>query len=361
MEYGYLTELQSHLREFDCLKSTDIEEKINSIIWLDVVSPSLFLFSTNDKTIKLWKLSDKVIKKSSKTNKKVENNSDIVMPRLREMESGYVPILKRAFSPLHEYNINSLAVLANKDNLVSSDDLRINLWDYQNTASNAFMIYDLKPNQMEEISEIITSTKAHPTNDSIISFSTSKGNVKLIDMRKKAINDDVALSFEDKKNNVKKNFFSEIINSVSDLSFANGGNYIVSRDYLNAKVWDLRKTDEPSILVPLYDPIKTKLCELYENETIFDKFSINCSPCGNYFLTGSYNSKFHIYDIKGGKNMMYETNYKKKTIIKEIPANCNDKIGSTYEFDRKILKSTWCETDNTIIAASLNCLFIYGC
>jgi serine/threonine-protein phosphatase 2A regulatory subunit B len=28
-EYQYLTELQSHTREFDFLKSTDIEEKIN--------------------------------------------------------------------------------------------------------------------------------------------------------------------------------------------------------------------------------------------------------------------------------------------------------------------------------------------
>jgi serine/threonine-protein phosphatase 2A regulatory subunit B len=28
-EYQYLTELQSHVREFDYLKSTDIEEKIN--------------------------------------------------------------------------------------------------------------------------------------------------------------------------------------------------------------------------------------------------------------------------------------------------------------------------------------------
>jgi serine/threonine-protein phosphatase 2A regulatory subunit B len=28
-EYQYLTELQSHVREFDYLKSTDIEEKLN--------------------------------------------------------------------------------------------------------------------------------------------------------------------------------------------------------------------------------------------------------------------------------------------------------------------------------------------
>ena len=33
-EFQYLTELQSHTREFDYLKSTDIEEKINQIIFM---------------------------------------------------------------------------------------------------------------------------------------------------------------------------------------------------------------------------------------------------------------------------------------------------------------------------------------
>jgi serine/threonine-protein phosphatase 2A regulatory subunit B len=34
VEYQYFTELQSHMREFDYLKSSDIEEKINDIKWL---------------------------------------------------------------------------------------------------------------------------------------------------------------------------------------------------------------------------------------------------------------------------------------------------------------------------------------
>ena len=33
-EFVYLTEIQSHYKEFDFLQSTDIEEKINCIEWL---------------------------------------------------------------------------------------------------------------------------------------------------------------------------------------------------------------------------------------------------------------------------------------------------------------------------------------
>ncbi|KAJ6411791.1 hypothetical protein OIU84_008382 [Salix udensis] len=54
-EYQYKTEFQSHEPEFDCLKSMEIEEKINRLKWCSTSNGSLFILSTNDKTIKLWK------------------------------------------------------------------------------------------------------------------------------------------------------------------------------------------------------------------------------------------------------------------------------------------------------------------
>ncbi|PKI70743.1 hypothetical protein CRG98_008976 [Punica granatum] len=55
-EFRYKTEFQSHEPEFDYLKSLEIEEKINKIRWCQTVNGALFLLSTNDKTIKLWKV-----------------------------------------------------------------------------------------------------------------------------------------------------------------------------------------------------------------------------------------------------------------------------------------------------------------
>lgn len=46
--------------QFDYLKSLEIEEKINKIRWCQTANGALFLLSTNDKTIKFWKVAKTV-------------------------------------------------------------------------------------------------------------------------------------------------------------------------------------------------------------------------------------------------------------------------------------------------------------
>ncbi|MBA0807599.1 hypothetical protein Gohar_023394, partial [Gossypium harknessii] len=67
-EFRYKTEFQSHEPEFDYLKSLEIEEKINKIRWCQTANGALFLLSTNDKTIKFWKVQEKKVKKISDMN-----------------------------------------------------------------------------------------------------------------------------------------------------------------------------------------------------------------------------------------------------------------------------------------------------
>ena len=70
-DYKYLTEIQSHEPEFDCLKSLELDEKINAIEFLRerqnlsslVVcssKPNVSFLSTNDRVIKLWKVDYRV-------------------------------------------------------------------------------------------------------------------------------------------------------------------------------------------------------------------------------------------------------------------------------------------------------------
>ena len=59
IEYRFYCEFQSHDPEFDYLKSLEIEERINKIRWCRARTGPLFLLSTNDKTIKLWKVHEK--------------------------------------------------------------------------------------------------------------------------------------------------------------------------------------------------------------------------------------------------------------------------------------------------------------
>ena len=58
-EYNVYSTFQSHEPEFDYLKSLEIEERINKIRWLKRKNAAHFLLSTNDKTIKLWKVSER--------------------------------------------------------------------------------------------------------------------------------------------------------------------------------------------------------------------------------------------------------------------------------------------------------------
>jgi len=67
-EFRYKTEFQSHEPEFDYLKSLEIEEKINKIKWCQTSNNALSLLSTNDKTIKYWKVQDKKVKRVSVMN-----------------------------------------------------------------------------------------------------------------------------------------------------------------------------------------------------------------------------------------------------------------------------------------------------
>jgi serine/threonine-protein phosphatase 2A regulatory subunit B len=43
----------------------------------------------------------------------------------------------------------------------------------------------------------------------------------------------------------KKNFFTEIVTSISDACFSRNGKYIFSRDFLTVKVWDIAMTNKP--------------------------------------------------------------------------------------------------------------------
>lgn len=61
-EYDYQFEFQSHEREFDTLKSANINEEITHINWLRPQEKYLKLLTSNSNTIKLWKIYEKTQK-----------------------------------------------------------------------------------------------------------------------------------------------------------------------------------------------------------------------------------------------------------------------------------------------------------
>lgn len=122
---------------------------------------------------------------------------------------------------------------------------------------------------MEDLTEVITAAEFHPHHCHLFVYSSSKGTLRLCDMRASALCDkhtkrehaaeirksltDVSILkyvlfpsvFEEPEDPGNRSFFSEIISSVSDVKFSHNGRYLLTRDYLTAKVWDLNMEKGP--------------------------------------------------------------------------------------------------------------------
>jgi serine/threonine-protein phosphatase 2A regulatory subunit B len=371
-EYKFWMEFQSHEPEFDYLKSLEIEEKINKIKWCKSTNNSHFILSTNDKTIKLWKIFEKKVKTISSVNiensknlpKSLKSTNDIIIPSIYTKETLITAKPRRIFANAHAYHINSISLNSDGETYISSDDLRINLWNLS-ISDQSFNIVDIKPTNMEELTEVITSSEFHPQHCNLFMYSSSKGTIKLADMRAAALCDRHAKIFEDTEDPSSKSFFSEIISSISDIKFSRDGRFIFSRDYMTLKVWDINMENKPLKTFHIHDHLRSKLCDLYENDCIFDKFECTGNSDGNFLLTGSYHNYFTIYDRLSKNEAQLEATKISNKLKKPIKMQTGRKKTKeemnpdTIDFGKKILHLAWHPTDNVIAAAAENNLFLY--
>ncbi|KAL4708527.1 hypothetical protein ACJJTC_014135 [Scirpophaga incertulas] len=428
-EYNVYSTFQSHEPEFDYLKSLEIEEKINKIRWLKRKNQAHFLLSTNDKTIKLWKVSERdkrvtgyntreegggprepsritqlrvptvrpadlMVEASPRSVTVAQRDKWVTGHNTREEGGGprepsritqlRVPTVRpadlmveasprRIFANAHTYHINSISLNSDQETYLSADDLRINLWHLEIT-DQSFNIVDIKPANMEELTEVITAAEFHPTECNLFVYSSSKGTIRLCDMRAAALCDRHAKLFEEPEDPHARSFFSEIISSISDVKLSNSGRYMMSRDYLGLKVWDLRMETKPVETYPVHEYLRSKLCSLYENDCIFDKFECCWSGDDQRLMTGSYNGFFRVFErggAGGGRRgeltleasrdaaarprqplrarRVAATAKRKKD---EISVDCLD-------FNKKILHTAWHPHESIIAVAATNNLFIF--
>ncbi|KAG7143518.1 Protein phosphatase PP2A regulatory subunit B like protein [Verticillium longisporum] len=298
-EYKFHTEFQSHEPEFDYLKSLEIEEKINKIKWCRRQNASHYLLSTNDKTIKLWKVFEKSLKVVA------ENN----------------------------------------------------------------LSHDLTPSNVAGGGG---ATRAPPP----------------------ALCDQHAKLFEQEEDPSSRSFFSEIISSISDVRFSFDGRYILSRDYLTVKIWDINMERQPVKTIPIHEHLRPRLCDTYENDSIFDKFEVVFSGDAKNVMTGSYNNNFMIYPTDPEKEVEVvlqadKSAFKAKKVGVPTPINAATSPTSTngkksgsragspaagaqgqrmrketdadqIDFNKKILHMSWHPFEDSIAIAATNNLFVFS-
>ncbi len=181
------------------------------------------------------------------------------------------------------------------------------------------------------VSQVITAAEFHPNHCNVLAYSSSKGCIRLADMRSAALCDRHAKSFEEVESQVSrpmgigaagracglreggyarggrvavmrgrrwemgrgvvvgqrcgarevkgsssndlpsrplssrpqanKSFFSEIIASISDISFSKDGRFILSRDYMTLKLWDINKESAPVATYNVHEHLRAKVGE----------------------------------------------------------------------------------------------------
>uniref|UniRef100_A0A453NUM0 Serine/threonine-protein phosphatase 2A 55 kDa regulatory subunit B n=6 Tax=Triticinae TaxID=1648030 RepID=A0A453NUM0_AEGTS len=420
-EFRYKTEFQSHEPEFDYLKSLEIEEKINKIKWGQTANNALFILSTNDKTIKYWKVQDKKVKRISvmnlDTSQSADNgttsssstsssrglpnggsseksyncaNNDLPFPpggyaslRLPVVVTGQelnpVARCRRVYAHAHDYHINSISNNSDGETFISADDLRINLWNLE-INSQSFNIVDVKPANMEDLTEVITCAEFHPTHCNTLAYSSSKGAIRLIDLRQSALCDNHSKLFEEHEAPGSKSFFTEIIASVSDIKFARDGRHILSRDYMTLKLWDLNMDSGPVATFQVHEHLRPKLCDLYENDSIFDKFECCLSGDGHRLATGSYSNLFRVFGCTSGNTEATTLEASRNPMRRQVANPTRptrtltsltravrrggenagaDGNGNSNDFSTKLLHLAWHPTENSIACAAGNSLYMY--
>ncbi|GAV88855.1 hypothetical protein CFOL_v3_32276 [Cephalotus follicularis] len=416
-EFRYKTEFQSHEPEFDYLKSLEIEEKINKIRWCQSANGALFLLSTNDKTIKFWKVNEKKVKKVYEMNvdsEKAMGNGPVVGTSISVNSKAHVanggctershkivpdggvaslrlPMVvtshetslmarcRRIYAHAHDYHINSISNNSDGETFISADDLRINLWNLE-ISNQSFNIVDVKPANMEDLTEVITSAEFHPTHCNMLAYSSSKGSIRLVDMRQSALCDTHSKLFEEQEVPGSRSFFTEIIASISDIKFAKDGRHILSRDYMTLKLWDINMDSGPVATFQVHEHLRPKLCDLYENDSIFDKFECCLSGDGLRVATGSYSNLFRVFGCSEGSTEATTLEASKNPMRRQVQTPSRpsrslgnlsrvvrrgadnsgvDSNGNTFDFTTKLLHLAWHPTENSLACAASNSLYMY--
>lgn len=344
-EFRFWTQFQSHEPQFDYLKSMEIDEKINQIQWCREAGGSQQrLIAANEKTIKIWRVQEKEVRtlasmkhtspqrtsrslaprttlssesphrpdftarplrKTGSSSGGLPGSNALRLPELKSHGRVITATPRREYSSAHSYHINSISLNSDEETFLSADDLRVHFWNLER--GGGFNIMDIKPNVMDDLTEVVTSAEFHPQHCQLFLHSNSRGVVKIADLRTSALCKTWARKLEtpdDRAN--RQSFFSEIIASISDARFSPDGRYILTRDYMKLRLWDINMERAPVMVIPVHDHLRSRLCDLYENDCIFDKFQCCFSKDGGSLLTGSYNSLFQAYSAQDGSGTAVE-------------------------------------------------------
>uniref|UniRef100_A0A7C8YPD2 Serine/threonine-protein phosphatase 2A 55 kDa regulatory subunit B n=2 Tax=Opuntia streptacantha TaxID=393608 RepID=A0A7C8YPD2_OPUST len=151
---------------------------------------------------------------------------------------------------------------------------------------------------------------------------------------------------------------------------------MLSRDYMTLKLWDINMDSGPVATFQVHEHLRPRLCDLYENDSIFDKFECCLSGDGQRVATGSYSNLFRVFGCTSGSTEATTLEASKNPMRKQMPSTTNtraflrtarrgsespgaDANGSAFDSSSKLLHLAWHPTENSIACAASNSLYMY--
>jgi serine/threonine-protein phosphatase 2A regulatory subunit B len=143
---------------------------------------------------------------------------------------------------------------------------------------------------------------------------------------------------------------------------------------------------QPVKTIPIHEHLRPRLCDTYENDSIFDKFEVVFSGDAKNVMTGSYNNNFMIYPSEEGKDTEVvlqadKSAFKAKKVGIPTPMNSASSPGTgkdgkkgsranspaggaqrmrketdadQIDFNKKILHMSWHPQEDSIAIAATN-------
>ena len=110
----------------------------------------LYFCCFTDKTVKLWKISEKwrnfhgwnLLDQDGRP-KDQSTITELKVPRRSTNDISIEAMPRRVFANAHTYHINSISVSSDDYTFLSADDLRVNIWHIETTDRSFSILYSL--------------------------------------------------------------------------------------------------------------------------------------------------------------------------------------------------------------------------
>ncbi|KAF8393511.1 hypothetical protein HHK36_021755 [Tetracentron sinense] len=136
----------------------------------------------------------------------------------------------------------------------------------------------------------------------------------------------------------------------------------------------------PVATFQVHEYLRPKLCDLYENDSIFDKFECCLSGDGMRIATGSYSNLFRVFGCSADNTEATTMEASKNPMRRQVQTPSRpsrslssltrvvrrgadnpgvDSNGNAFDFTTKLLHLAWHPTENSLACAAANSLYMY--